>query len=110
MALSAICAASLKVLDMLEASTALRDRLHENTRYFREQMQANGFAVPEGDHPIVPVMLGDAASRSTASSDDMALLGLMRVELLAAPPAVLPRQALKPTAATTKAGKPSVGT
>ena len=56
----AICAASLKVLDMLEASTALRDRLHDNTRYFREQMQANGFAVPEGDHPIVPVMLGDA--------------------------------------------------
>ena len=34
--------------------------MHENTRYFREQMQANGFAVPEGDHPIVPVMLGDA--------------------------------------------------
>ena len=56
----AICAASLKVLDMLESSTALRDMLHENTRYFREQMQANGFAVPEGDHPIVPVMLGDA--------------------------------------------------
>ena len=56
----AICAASLKVLDMLEASTALRDRLHDNTRYFREQMQANGFAVSEGDHPIVPVMLGDA--------------------------------------------------
>ena len=55
-----ICAASLKVLDMLEASTALRDRLEENTRYFRAQMQANGFAVPEGDHPIVPVMLGDA--------------------------------------------------
>ena len=56
----AICAASLKVLDMLEASTALRDTLHENTRYFRDQMQAHGFAVPEGDHPIVPVMLGDA--------------------------------------------------
>ena len=55
-----ICAASLKVLDMLEASTALRDRLEENTHYFRAQMQANGFAVPEGDHPIVPVMLGDA--------------------------------------------------
>ena len=55
-----ICSASLKVLDMLEASTALRDRLEENTHYFRAQMQANGFAVPEGDHPIVPVMLGDA--------------------------------------------------
>jgi len=55
-----ICAASLRVLDMLEASTALRDTLHDNTRYFRDQMQAHGFAVPEGDHPIVPVMLGDA--------------------------------------------------
>ena len=55
-----ICAASLKVLDMLEGSTALRDRLEEKTHYFRAQMQANGFAVPEGDHPIVPVMLGDA--------------------------------------------------
>ena len=56
----AICAASLKVLDMLEASTALRDTLHSNTQYFREQKQAHGFAVPAGDHPIVPVMLGDA--------------------------------------------------
>jgi glycine C-acetyltransferase len=55
-----ICAASLKVLDMLEASTALRDRLEENTHYFRTQMQANSFAVPKGDHPIVPVMIGDA--------------------------------------------------
>ena len=55
-----ICAASLTVLDMLEASTELRDRLHDNTQYFRAQMQAHDFAVPEGDHPIVPVMLGDA--------------------------------------------------
>ena len=55
-----ICAASLKVLDMLEASTALRDQLEENTHYFRAQMQANGFSIPAGDHPIVPVMLGDA--------------------------------------------------
>jgi len=55
-----ICAASLQVLDMLEGSTSLRDQLEENTHYFRQQMQAQGFAVPEGDHPIVPVMLGDA--------------------------------------------------
>jgi glycine C-acetyltransferase len=55
-----ICAASLTVLDMLEASTELRDRLHDNTQYFRAQMLAHGFAIPEGDHPIVPVMLGDA--------------------------------------------------
>ncbi len=56
----AICAASLKVLEMLSASTALRDQLQENTHYFRKGMRAAGFAVDEGDHPIVPVMLGDA--------------------------------------------------
>ena len=56
----AICAASIKVLDLLEASTALRDRLHENTRYFREQLGKLGFDVPESEHPIVPVMLYDA--------------------------------------------------
>ncbi len=55
-----ICAASIKVLDMLSASTKLRDRLAENTQYFRKGMQAAGFAVDEGEHPIVPVMLGDA--------------------------------------------------
>lgn len=56
----AICAASLKVLEMLEASTELRDRLEKNTKYFREGMRKAGFAISEGDHPIVPVMLGDA--------------------------------------------------
>jgi len=56
----AICAAALKVLDMLSASTELRDRLEENTRYFRQGMRAAGFDIPEGTHPIVPVMLGDA--------------------------------------------------
>ncbi len=56
----AICAAAIKVLDMLSASTELRDRLQENTRYFRQGMQDAGFAIPPGDHPIVPVMLGDA--------------------------------------------------
>jgi glycine C-acetyltransferase len=56
----AICAASIKVLEMLSDSTALRDRLQENTHYFRKGMRAAGFDVDEGDHPIVPVMLGDA--------------------------------------------------
>ncbi|MDD2599454.1 MAG: glycine C-acetyltransferase [Kiritimatiellae bacterium] len=56
----AICAASIKVLEMLSASTALRDRLAENTRIFRDGMRAAGFDIPAGDHPIVPVMLGDA--------------------------------------------------
>ncbi|MEJ2567046.1 MAG: glycine C-acetyltransferase [Gammaproteobacteria bacterium] len=56
----AICAAAVKVLDMLSASTELRDRLEENTRYFRQGMREAGFDIPQGDHPIVPVMLGDA--------------------------------------------------
>jgi glycine C-acetyltransferase len=55
-----ICAASLKVLDMLSESTELRDRLESNTHYFRKGMQESGFDVDDGDHPIVPVMLGDA--------------------------------------------------
>lgn len=45
---------------MLTSSTALRDRLQDNTHYFRRGMQAAGFNVDDGDHPIVPVMLGDA--------------------------------------------------
>jgi len=56
----AICAASIKVLDLLEESTALRDRLHENTRYFRAELGKLGFDVPKSEHPIVPVMLYDA--------------------------------------------------
>ena len=55
-----ICAATLKVLDMLSNSTELRDQLESNTHYFRKGMQAVGFDVDDGDHPIVPVMLGDA--------------------------------------------------
>jgi glycine C-acetyltransferase len=55
-----ICAATLKVLEMLSASTEYRDRLEDNTHYFRKGMQAAGFDVDDGDHPIVPVMLGDA--------------------------------------------------
>lgn len=55
-----ICGASLKVLDLLEGSTALRDKLHENMRYFRENLGKLGFDVLPGEHPIVPVMLYDA--------------------------------------------------
>jgi glycine C-acetyltransferase len=62
-----ICAASLKVLEMLSNSTALRDRLADNTQYFRKGMQAVGFDVDDGDHPIVPVMLGDAKLAQTMS-------------------------------------------
>ncbi|MCH5279288.1 MAG: glycine C-acetyltransferase [Christensenellaceae bacterium] len=56
----AICAASIRVFDMLSESTALRDKVHENTRYFREELGKLGFDVPESTHPIVPVMLYDA--------------------------------------------------
>lgn len=55
-----IVAASLKVLDLLETSDKLRIRLHENSRYFREKMTELGFDLVPGDHPIIPVMLGDA--------------------------------------------------
>ncbi|BDS06663.1 2-amino-3-ketobutyrate coenzyme A ligase [Oceaniferula spumae] len=57
----AIVAATLKVLDMLEASTELRDRLEDNTKYFRNAMEQTGFDIAGKDHPITPVMLGDAA-------------------------------------------------
>jgi len=55
-----ICTASLKVFEMLEKSTALRDTLEKNVHYFRSGMQKAGFDVSDGDHPIVPIMLGDA--------------------------------------------------
>src|SRR5271170_5013676 len=56
----AVAAASIRVLDLLEGSSQLRDRLHANARYFRERMQALGFNLVPGEHPIIPVMLGDA--------------------------------------------------
>jgi len=55
-----IVAASLKVLDLVSESTALRSQLRANTSYFREAMSAAGFTILTGDHPIVPVMFGDA--------------------------------------------------
>ncbi len=55
-----IVAASIAVLDLLEASPALRDALKENTAYFRRKIGAIGLDVPEGEHPIVPIMLGEA--------------------------------------------------
>ena len=55
----AICAATIKTLDLLEESTALRDKVHENARYFRAEMEKLGFDLLPGEHPIVPVMLYD---------------------------------------------------
>jgi glycine C-acetyltransferase len=59
-----IVAASLKVLDLVTQSPELRQRLSENTRFFRQQMTALGFHILPGDHPIVPVMFGDAVVAS----------------------------------------------
>ncbi|WP_106791453.1 glycine C-acetyltransferase [Aquimarina sp. Aq78] len=55
-----IVGASIKVLDLLSSSTVLRDKLEENTKYFRSEMTAAGFDIIPGDHPIVPVMLYEA--------------------------------------------------
>lgn len=60
-----IAAASLKVLDMIEQGDDLRQQLWDNTRYFREQMQAAGFTLAGANHPIIPVMVGDASVAST---------------------------------------------
>ncbi len=57
----AIAAASLKVFELLESSTELADRVKDNTAYFREAMAQTGFRIAGADHPITPVMLGDAA-------------------------------------------------
>jgi len=59
-----IAAGSLQALDLLESSTELRDRLEENTSFFREAMEKEGFEILPGEHPITPVMFGDAAKAS----------------------------------------------
>lgn len=56
-----IVAASLKALELLTASTELRDKLEENTKYFRAALTERGLTIKPGTHPIVPIMLGDAA-------------------------------------------------
>ncbi len=59
-----IAGASLKVMELLSSSTALRDRLEANTKFFREGIAKLGFTVLPGTHPIVPLMLGDASLAS----------------------------------------------
>jgi glycine C-acetyltransferase len=56
----AITGASIAVIDLLSSTTALRDKLEENTSYFREKMTSAGFDIKPGEHPIVPIMLYDA--------------------------------------------------
>ncbi len=55
----AICAATIRTIELLEESTALRDKVHANARYFRAEMEKLGFDLLPGEHPIVPVMLYD---------------------------------------------------
>jgi glycine C-acetyltransferase len=65
----AIVGGSLKVLDLLSASTQLRDRLMENAKTFRERMTAAGFQIKPGIHPIVPIMIGDARIATEMARD-----------------------------------------
>ena len=56
-----VAATTLAALELLKESTALRDRLEQNVRHFRRGLAGRGFTVTDGDHPIVPIMLGEAA-------------------------------------------------
>ena len=70
-----VAAGALAALEMLAGSTMLRDTLAENTRFFREAMTDRGFSILPGEHPIVPVMLGDAAL-ATRMADEMLAEGV----------------------------------
>ena len=63
-----IVAGSIKVLEMLSSTTHLRDKLEENTKYFRENIKKAGLSIKEGIHPIVPIMLGDAVLAQKVAS------------------------------------------
>lgn len=65
----ALAAAGLKALELLSGSGSLRERLHGNTRYFRDAMRAAGFDIKPGIHPIVPVMLYDATLAQRMATD-----------------------------------------
>jgi len=64
----AIAGASIAVLDLLESSTALRDKLEDNTRWFRQAIVAAGFDIKPGTHPIVPIMVYDAVKAQALSA------------------------------------------
>jgi len=65
----AVVGASIAVFDLLSETTELRDKLENNTRYFREKMTAVGFDITPGDHPIVPIMLGKFPNDAKLSQD-----------------------------------------
>jgi glycine C-acetyltransferase len=60
-----IAAATLKALDLVENDETLRSRLHANARFFRNRLAASGFELIPGEHPIIPVMVGDARLAQT---------------------------------------------
>lgn len=64
----AMAATTLEVLNILTESTYLRDKLEENTKYFRDKITQAGFDIPKGEHPIIPIMLGDAALATEMAS------------------------------------------
>jgi glycine C-acetyltransferase len=74
----AIVGGSLAVLDLLEASTELRDKLADNTAWFRRAITEAGFEIKPGEHPIVPIMIGDAV-KAQALSQRILELGLYAV-------------------------------
>jgi len=70
-----IAATSIAVLDLLERDNSLAEKLHENANYFRAKMEERGFDLKPGEHPIVPVMLGDA-KLATTMADEMLKRGV----------------------------------
>lgn len=70
-----IAAGGIAALDLLETSGELLQRLRENTAYFRSEMVARGFEIPESDHPIVPIMIGDAVE-AAAMADRLLAEGI----------------------------------
>jgi glycine C-acetyltransferase len=70
-----ITAAGIAMLDLLGASGELLQQLRDNTAYFRSEMVARGFEIPESDHPIVPIMIGDAVE-AAAMADRLLAEGI----------------------------------
>lgn len=70
-----IVAASIRALELLSESNELRDKLEDNTNYFREQMGSSGFTILDGTHPITPIMLGEA-TKATQLADAMLARGV----------------------------------
>ncbi|HEX8254457.1 MAG TPA: glycine C-acetyltransferase [Thermoanaerobaculia bacterium] len=71
----AVVLGSLAALDLVEKDTTLIERLHDNTRYFREQLTQRGVKVREGTHPIVPIIIGDTA-KAIAMSQELLRRGI----------------------------------